>query len=71
MITRRLIITCEECGEVQYFDASSEQQVDDLYRRFICPNKCDRLFYSYITIGEIEINQYSRNVNQIVSSPGR
>ena len=70
MIMRRLIIMCEECGDVRHFDASSEQQVEDLYKRFICSNKCDRSFYSYITIGEIEINQYSRQVSQAVPSPG-
>ena len=68
MITRRLIITCEECGEVQHFNASSEIEVDKIYSEFICPNRCDRKYYSYITIGEIHINPDNHVVEKAVST---
>jgi hypothetical protein len=61
METRRLIITCEECGEVKHFDVDNDEHVDEIFTSFQCPNKCSRNFYSYITISEITMNRSSRN----------
>ena len=66
METRRLIITCEECGQVQYFEAKDESDVERIFSSFKCPNKCDRNFYSYITIGEIFVEKSKMNLFETV-----
>jgi hypothetical protein len=55
--TQKLIITCEECGEVQHFVVANEQQVEHIFNNFCCAKKCDPVYYSYITISQIPFNR--------------
>jgi hypothetical protein len=55
--TQKLIITCEECGEVQRFEVANEQQVEQIFNNFCCAQKCDPVYYSYITISHIPFNR--------------
>ncbi|NIA29699.1 MAG: hypothetical protein GXO75_05360 [Calditrichaeota bacterium] len=57
--TLDLIITCEQCGEVKYFHAANDSSVERIFTSFHCSNNCDRSFYSYITIGQINMDDYS------------
>jgi hypothetical protein len=61
MATQRLIITCEECGEVQHFVAANEQHVEQIFNNFCCPKKCDPVYYSFITISQIPLNGKNRH----------
>ena len=61
MTTLKLIITCEECGEVQHYVVANEQHVEKIFNNFCCPKKCDPVYYSYITISKIPFNGNSLN----------
>lgn len=50
-----LIITCEECGEVNHYNDISDSAVDNIFKNFVCKNNCNKKFLSYITIGKILI----------------
>ena len=52
-----LIISCEACSEVRYFNAASDDEAAALFSTFICKNGCDRSYYSYITIGQIAMDE--------------
>ncbi len=52
-----MIISCEACGEVRYFDAASDDESANLFSSFRCKKGCDRSYYSYITIGQIAMSE--------------
>ena len=54
-----MIISCEACGEVRYFDAASDDESANLFSSFRCKKGCDRSYYSYITIGQIAMSEPS------------
>ncbi len=61
IIPQRLIITCEACRSAHYLDAHSEEEAAELFRRFQCKNGCDRVYYSYITVGQIILGTENDN----------
>jgi len=38
---------------VKRFEASHDEEVERIFNNYECENKCDRHFYSYITIGQV------------------
>lgn len=50
---RKLIITCEACGNVKHFRVRSQKECEQLFNNFQCENNCGRNLYSFITIGTI------------------
>lgn len=57
-----LIITCEACRDVHYLDAVSEDDVADKFNRFQCKKGCERVYYSYITVGQIILESVNNQV---------
>jgi hypothetical protein len=53
--SQRMIITCEVCKEAFHFDTIDEDNVEITFSNFQCKNKCDRTYYSYITVGKLFI----------------
>ena len=59
-----MIITCEACGNVKRFHVNSQKDCDKIFNDFKCENNCGRNFYSFITVGSVNRNDYSvSNVN--------
>ena len=48
-----LIITCESCGNVEKYRISSQDNCDEIFRKFKCKNNCGRDLYSFITVGTV------------------
>ena len=61
MNTLNLIISCEECGQVKHYIAPNEKSAERTFNNYRCPNNCDRSFYSYITIGQISLEDYTNS----------
>ena len=67
MSNLELIITCENCGHVEHLIARNEEESIRLFEKFNCPGQCSPKFYSYISIGEITVEEFqnSHHVAQV------
>lgn len=63
VVVTELIITCESCGNVEKFRITSQDNCDDIFRKFKCKNNCGRDLYSFITVGTVERQQMPFQVN--------
>ncbi len=52
-----LIITCEACGSVKKFTVTDQSDADKLFKLYACENGCGRNLYSFITLGQLEIEK--------------
>ena len=54
--SQKMIITCEVCKKAFHYDVVHEEDVEVIFSNFQCDEKCDRNFYSYITVGRLFID---------------
>lgn len=55
---KEMIITCESCGNVKRFHVKSQLDCENIFKTFKCENNCDRAFFSYISVGLLERENY-------------
>jgi hypothetical protein len=63
---RSLIITCEACKQVNRLEAKNEEEAERIFNNFRCKNNCDRIYYSYITIGQLNLSDLQQTVTEAV-----
>jgi len=55
---KKLIITCEACGNVKKFQVQNESDSEKIFEGFTCENNCGKNLCSYISVGSLKPSAY-------------
>ena len=54
VVYQELVISCEACNTVKKYAVKTDQECEQLFKKYHCPNGCGRNMYSYFSVGRIK-----------------